>query len=172
MATAKTDTAAGGEALTITRVFDAPRELVFDAWTNPDRLKDWFGPAGFTMLSCSGEFRPGGVFHYGMRAPNGMEMWGKWTIREIVRPERLVIVASFSDAAQGETRHPFAANWPLKVLSTSTFSETGGKTTMTMSSVPLDATEGEQAAFVAGFDSMRQGWKGTLEQLDAYLAKA
>src|SRR5258708_172951 len=102
----------------LTRVFDAPRHLVFKAWTESDRLAKWWGPAGFTMLISKLEFRPGGVFHYCMRSPDGHEMWGKFVYREITPPERLVFVNSFADEAGNPVRHPLSATWPLEVLST------------------------------------------------------
>lgn len=94
----------------ITRTFDAPRDLVWKAHTEPERLKQWWGPKGFTMLSCKVDLRPGGLFHYGMRSPDGQVMWGKFIYREIVKPERLVFIVSFSDEKGGTTRHPLAPN--------------------------------------------------------------
>jgi uncharacterized protein YndB with AHSA1/START domain len=111
-----------GEFL-MTRTFDAPCDLVFKSWTERERLMHWWGPKGFTMRACNIDLRSGGVFHYGMQAPDGGVMWGKWIFREIVRPERLIFVVSFSDEAGGETRHPWAPDWPLKTLSTLSFSE-------------------------------------------------
>jgi uncharacterized protein YndB with AHSA1/START domain len=156
----------------LTRVFDAPRDLVFRAWTEPERLKQWWGPKGFTMLSCRLDLRPGGVFHYGMRSPDGRAMWGKWVFREVVAPERLVFVVSFADEEGNPVRHPFAPDWPLEVLSTLTFAEHEGKTTLTLRGVPLAATEAERKAFEAGHEPMRKGWAGTLDQLAEHLARA
>ena len=164
---------AGGPAdreFVVTRVFDAPRDLVFRAWTEADRLARWFGPKGFTMLSTRLDLRPGGVFHYGMRSPDGKVMWGKWIFREVVAPERLVVVVSFSDEAGGVTRHPFAADWPAEVLSTMTLIEHDGKTTLTMRGVPLNATAMGRKTFEAAGDSMQKGWAGTLDQLAEHLA--
>jgi uncharacterized protein YndB with AHSA1/START domain len=158
--------------LLITRVFEAPRPLMFRAWTEPDRLASWFGPKGFTMLSCTIDPCPGGVFHYGMRSPDGQTMWGRWVFREVVAPERLVFVASFSDEAGGLTRHPFATDWPLEVLSTVTFSECGSQTMLTMRGVPINATEAERQSFQAANPMMQKGWTGTLDQLAGYLAQA
>lgn len=155
----------------ITRDFDAPRDLVFRAWTEADHLARWFGPKGFTMATCTVDLRPGGVFHYGMRGPDGRVMWGKWVFREVAPPERLVIVVSFSDESGGITRHPFAPEWPAEVLSTSTFTERDGRTTLTIRSVPLNASDSERRAYEAGHDSMRQGFAGTFDQLAAYLAQ-
>jgi uncharacterized protein YndB with AHSA1/START domain len=155
----------------ISRDFDAPRDLVFRAWTEADRLAAWFGPVGFTTFSSRLDLRPGGQFHYGMRAPNGSEMWGKWVFREVKPPERLVFVASFSDEGAATTRAPFAGDWPLEVLSTVTFAEKGGRTTLTMTAEPVNATDAERKRFADGFESMTKGWGGTLDALAAYLAR-
>jgi uncharacterized protein YndB with AHSA1/START domain len=155
----------------LARCFGAPRALVFRAWTEPDRLARWFGPKGFTMLSCTLDLRPGGVFHYGMRSPDGQVMWGRWVFREIVAPERLVFVASFSDETGGVTRHPFAPDWPLEVLSTLTLTEHHGQTTVAMRGIPVNATDPERKTFEAAHDSMQKGWTGTLDQLAGYLAQ-
>lgn len=154
----------------ISRIFDAPRDLVFKANTDPKHLMHWWGPKGFTMLTCTVDLRPGGMFHYGMRAPNGAEMWGKLVYREIVAPERLVVVVSFSDAQGGITRHPLSPQWPLETLSKSTFVAKGGKTELTIRWSPLNPTAEERAAFAAGHEGMKQGLGGSFQQLDAYLA--
>lgn len=156
----------------ITRVFDTPRELAFKAWTERERLMHWWGPKGFTMRACNMDLRPGGIFHYGMQAPDNTVMWGKWVFREIVKPERLIFVASFSDEAGGQTRHPWAPDWPLETLSTLSFEEHEGRMTLTARGVPLNATESERTTFECGRESMRQGWSGTLDQLAEYLMKA
>jgi len=153
------------------RVFDAPRELVWKAWTERESLMQWFGPKGFTMSTAKMDFRPGGSFHYCMRLANGNEMWGKFVYREIVAPEKIVLVNSFSDAAGGLARHPMSPTWPLEMLATTTFAEQGDKTLLTIRWKPLNATEEEQKTFDAGHGGMRQGWTGTFEQLTAYLEK-
>ena len=153
------------------RVFDAPRELVWKAWTERDRLTQWFGPKGFTMTAAALDFRPGGVFHYCLRSPDGNEMWGKFVYRKIVAPERIVLVNSFSDEKGGLTRHPMSPTWPLEMLSTTTFVEHEGKTTLTVLWAPLNPTEEERKTFDTSHDGMRQGWTGTMDQLAAYLAK-
>ena len=161
----------GSEEFVISRVFDAPCERVWKAWTDPDRLKHWWGPKGFTVHHCTVDLRPGGVFHYGMKAPDGTPMWGKFIYREIVKPERLVFIVSFSDENGDISRHPWSPNWPLEMLSTVTFEEQGGKTTVTVRWAPHSATEAERKTFEEGRDSMRQGWTGTFDQFAAYLAK-
>jgi len=164
-------TEAMGRDFVLTRSFDAPRELMFEVWTRPEHLQQWFSPKGFTVLAANMDFRFGGTYHYGMRMPNGQEMWGKWTFREIVPPERIVFIDSFSDARGGLARHPMNPNWPREMLSTITFAEQNGRTTVTIRWSPHNATETEFKTFDAGRDSMKQGWGGTLEQLTAHLAK-
>ena len=102
---------ADAEQFVITRVFDASRERVWEAFTKPEHLQHWWGPKGFTMRTIKLDLRPGGMFHYSMRSPDGKEMWGKFAYREIAPPERLVFVTSFSDEAGNITRHPFSATW-------------------------------------------------------------
>jgi uncharacterized protein YndB with AHSA1/START domain len=157
--------------LVITRIFDAPRELLFKAWTEPDRLQQWWMPKGFSMLACPIELRPGGVFHQGMRSPDGRDMWGKWVFREVVVPLRLVFVVSFSDEKGGVTRHPFEPDWPLETLTTLTFSDHDGRTTFTMRWSPINASDAEQKAFGAAYESMQKGWTETLDKLGEHLAQ-
>jgi len=84
--------------IVITRVFDAPRDRVFKAWTEPERVMRWGGPNGFTTPVCKIDLRPGGVFHNCMRSPEGRDFWSKGVYREIVAPERIVCTDFFSDA--------------------------------------------------------------------------
>jgi uncharacterized protein YndB with AHSA1/START domain len=156
----------------ISRTFDAPRERVFEVWTRQEHLMRWFGPKGFTMPVANLDFRPGGSFLYCLRSPEGIEMWGKFTYREIVPPERLVFFSQFSDAQGGLARHPLSPDWPQRMLATVTFADEGnGKTTVTVRSSTYEATGVEQKTFEAGRDSMRIGWGGTFDQLAAYLGE-
>ena len=157
----------------ITRVFDAPREQVWKAWTDPERLKHWWGPKGFTVHTCKVDLRPGGTFLYGMKSPDGADMWGKFVYRKIEAPKRLECIVSFSDPKGGVTRHPFSPGWPLEVLSVVSFEEQGaGKTKVTVQWSPHNSTEEERKTFDEGRASMQQGWGGTFDQFAGYLAKA
>jgi uncharacterized protein YndB with AHSA1/START domain len=157
----------------ISRELDAPRELVWKCVTDPERMKQWWGPKGFTVIASKMDLRVGGTYHYGMKAPNGAPMWGKFTYREIVPPERLVFINSFSDEKGGVTRHPGSPTWPLEMLSTFTFEELpGGKTRFTVRWATHNATAEEEKTFDSAHSSMTQGWNGTMEQLEAYLAKS
>jgi len=153
----------------ISRVFDAPRELVWRTWTEQEHMQ-WWGPKGVTISHAKLELRPGGLFHYCMRTPDGHEMWGKWVIREVVKPERLVFVNSFSDSDAGLTRPPMSPNWPLEVLSTVTFAEQGEKTRLTIEWLPINATDTERKTFDEGREGMKGGWTGSLDRAEDYLA--
>jgi len=156
----------------ISRVFDAPRERVWKAWTDAERLAKWWGPKDFDIVSVKLDLRPGGTCHYCLKSPEGQEMWGKFIFREIVPQERLVFVVAFSDEMGGLARHPMSPDWPLTILSTVTFAETAGKTTITVRWLPYEATESERETFEAGRDSMKAGWTGTFDRLAAYLLSA
>jgi uncharacterized protein YndB with AHSA1/START domain len=157
------------EDFVISRTFDAPRELVWKAFTDPEHMKNWWGPKGFTVRSAKMDFRPGGSYHYCMRSPDGQDMWGKFAYREIVAPERIVFLNSFSDENGGLTRHPMSPTWPLEMLSTFTFTERDGKTTLTIRWSPYNANEVESKTFDEGRKGMIGGWTGTLDQLETYL---
>ena len=165
--------AKNSEPFVISRTFDAPRERVWQAWTEVEHLKRWWGPKGFTVTHCKIDLRPGGIMHYCLRMPDGNEMWGKFVYREIVKPERLVWVNSFSDKDGGTTVHPMSASWPREMLSTATFEEQSGKTKVTVQWIPLDGSSAlECKTFDEGRESMKMGWTGTMDQFVAYLAKA
>lgn len=157
----------------ISRVFDAPRDRVWKAWTEVERLKQWWGPKGFTVTQLKLDLRPGGTMHYCLRMPDGGEMWGLFDYREISPPRKLVFVNSFSDPKGGISTHPMSPTWPRQMLTTVSFEEQGGKTTVTVNWVPLDgSTDLERKTFEEGRGSMKMGWTGTMDNFDAFLAKA
>ena len=161
------------EDFVISRTFNAPRDLVWKCFTDPERMKEWWGPKGFKVIASKMDLRPGGSYHYGLQSPAGQPMWGKFAYREIVPPEKLVLINSFSDEKGDTTRHPGHESWPLRMLSTFTFEDLpGGKTKFTVRWGPYNATEAEVKTFDSNRNSMTQGWSGTFEQLEAYLAKA
>jgi uncharacterized protein YndB with AHSA1/START domain len=104
--------------IVVTRVFDAPRHLVFDAFTKPELLKRWFGPRGWSLTVCEVDLRVGGTFRFILRGPDGKEMGMRGVYREIVAPERSVHMESFDD-------------YPGESQVTTVLAERGGKTTLT-----------------------------------------
>jgi uncharacterized protein YndB with AHSA1/START domain len=164
-------TATDSKPFVISRTFNAPRDLVWKAWTESEHMQ-WWGSKCATITHAKMDFRPGGIFHYCMRTPDGKEMWGKWAIREIVKPNKLVFINSFSDKDAGLTRHPMSPGWPLEVLSTMTFEEINGQTLLTITWQPWLATSDEQKTFDAAHEGMTSGWCGSLDQLEAHLTQA
>src|SRR5947209_4490447 len=104
--------------IVMTRVFDAPRRLVFDAFSKPELLKRWFGPRGWSLVVCEVDLRVGGGFRFVLRGPDGKDMGMRGVYREIVRPERSVHMESFDD-------------YPGESQVTAVMTEEGGKTTLT-----------------------------------------
>ncbi|HEV2720221.1 MAG TPA: SRPBCC domain-containing protein, partial [Thermoanaerobaculia bacterium] len=138
------------QSLVMTRTFDAPRALVFRAWTDPAHVQQWWGPHGFTNPRCDWDARPGGAIHVDMRGPDGTVYPMPGRFHEVVEPERLVFSSSAVDGA-------------LEVLTTVTFDDEGEKTKLTLEAVVVKATA-EASLALAG---MREGWTQTLERLAA-----
>lgn len=140
--------------LTIRRSFDAPRDLVFRCWTEPERLNRWCCPKGFTLPFSEGDIRPGGSFKTCMRAPDGTDHWLSGTYQEIAPPERLVFSHRWLNE-KGEHEH--------ETVVTITLREQDGKTQLTL----------HQAFFLseASRDGHFEGWTETLDNLAEYLAK-
>jgi uncharacterized protein YndB with AHSA1/START domain len=141
--------------LVITRVFDAPRDVVFQAWTEPGRVARWWGPQGFVTTYCDMDIRPGGAFRVCMRSPEGAEHWKQGIYREVVEPERLVFTFAWEDA-DGNPTH--------QTLVTVSFAEEGSRTKLTL----------HQAVFetVARRDEHQRGWTSTLQRFAEYLANS
>jgi uncharacterized protein YndB with AHSA1/START domain len=142
--------------LIITRIFDAPRELVWKAWTEPERMVKWHGPRGFTSTIERSDFRPGGAFRIHMRGPENDEHWTQGVFREIVAPERLVMASCWADA-QGRPVGP-------ETTVTVTLENLGARTQLTL----------HQALFqsVTARDAHNGGWNSSLDCLAEYLATA
>jgi len=138
----------------ITRVVNAPRALVFDAFTNPLRIPKWMtGPEGWTMPVCEIDLRPGGTWRYVWRKTEGEEMAMSGTVREVVPPERMV------------TTESWGPDWP-ETINTLVLTEAGGQTTITLT-VHYPTKEARDAALQTG---MKDGMDQTYARLDELLA--
>jgi uncharacterized protein YndB with AHSA1/START domain len=146
--------------LVVERVFDAPREIVWKAWTEPERIARWWGPRGWQTSNAAFDFRPGGVWHYCMRGPDGLESWGKALYREIVPPERIVYVDVFSDK-DGNV----APGMP-EMLVTIEFADLGGKTRI---SARTEFATREQMQSILDMGVV-QGLTETWDRLEEYLS--
>ncbi|MFK7697528.1 SRPBCC domain-containing protein [Paenibacillus sp. HJGM_3] len=164
------DSQATEHALVLSRVFNAPRELVFQAWTDPEHLKRWWGPKGFTLDVVQLDLRPGGMFLGSQRSPEGHVMWGKFVYEEISPPDKLVYIQSFCDAEGNTIRAPFNADWPLEIINILTLTEQDGQTLLTLQGGPINATEQERAAFEGMRPMVAQGFTATFDQLAQHLA--
>jgi uncharacterized protein YndB with AHSA1/START domain len=142
--------------IVMSRVFDAPRTLVFDAWTKPELLKRWLGVrGGWSMVVCEVDLRVGGAYRFMWRGPEGAEMGMGGVYREIVRPERLVATESFDD--------PW---YPGEAVDTTVLVEEGGKTTAT-TTVLYESEEIRDAVLESG---MARGVAESYDMLAEYLA--
>lgn len=154
---------------TITRHFSAPRERVWAAWTKPDQLAQWFGPKGSVGTILAFDLRPGGEWRGRMEGPDGSTMFSNFVFREVTPPARLVWVHGFADETGARTRAPFAALFPLELLTTVDFAAEAGGTRVTLNWEPLDATPEEEAFFAGMIASMEGGWSGSFDQLESCL---
>jgi len=146
----------------ITRVFDAPRELVFAAWTDPQRVAQWWGPKGYSSFACEIDLRVGGVFSLRMQGPDGVVYPCTGVFREVVKPERIVYTGP------SEKNHPCGAGLPPNAIVTVNFVEHDRKTTLTIHA-RLESAADRDAAVDAGFVP---GWDSTLERLAELLSTA
>jgi len=155
----------------LNRTFDASREDVWDAFTQPEHLKNWWGTPGSSVEIIRHELKPGGLFHYSMKFPDGRVMWARFTFREIVAPERLVWLNSFSDEHGGITRNPWVPGFPAETLNTVTLAEENGQTHLTITVVPVNASDEEAGVFAGGIAAMQKGFGASFNVLEKYLAR-
>lgn len=147
------------DELTLTRTFDAPRTLVWAAWTRPEHIMQWWGPAGFNNETCVSDLKVGGRFRLEMRAPDGNVYPCVGTFREIVEFERIVYDG---EAAEG---HPCGAGIPPRAVVTVSFAASGDKTQLTLHT-RFASAERKQAAAAARFVI---SWEEALERLAAHI---
>src|SRR3989475_10221080 len=156
---------AANRELVIVRVLDAPRALVWKAWTEPERLKRWWGPRTFTTPVAKIDLRVGGAFLYCMRQPDGKDIWGTGVYREIVPLKRIVYTDSFADEKGNvvpATYYGLSRAFPLEMQVTVTFEDHDGKTKITLHHVGIPASPDR--------DGANQGWNESLDKLAATLA--
>lgn len=153
-ATIDTTTAAKDRELVIRRIFDAPRETVFEAWTRAEHLVRWWGPNDFTLPFCELDFREGGAYRYCMRSPEGEDHWVWGEYREIVRPGRIVMTWNRENAA-GEL-------WSSTIVMLS-FEVQGARTAFTLYQTPFET--------VAYRDQHGFGWGQCLDRLGEYVSE-
>jgi uncharacterized protein YndB with AHSA1/START domain len=153
-----------GRDIVVTRVFDAPRALVWKAWTEPEHLKRWWGPRDFTSPVCRIDLRVGGTYLSSMRSPGGQTLYNTGVYREIVPLERLVYSDSFADE-QGNvvpaSHYGMDPDFPLELPVTVTFEDQDGKTKMTLRHAGLSVSKLNEMTVA--------GWNGSFDKLAASL---
>ena len=150
------------EGVVVERVFDAPRELVWQAWAEPEHFKRWYGPTGFTVPTCEIDFRVGGRRLCGMRSPDGFEMFSTGVYQEIVPLDRFVFTDSFADKDGNVV--PMRDGHPVETIVTVTLEDLGdGKTKMTLRQSGW--ADPDMAGHAGG------GWSQAFDKLEAALAE-
>lgn len=151
------------------RVFNAPREMVWRAWTDPELLARWYGPGVDTIIHKY-DLKPGGEWRNEMKWGDKSDL-SKMVFQEIVSQEKLVWLHSSTDADWNIAANPMMPDWPRVLLTTVTFKEAGSKTKVRMSMVPVEATEAEIACFAGAMAGMDNGWGKGFAVLDDMFAE-
>jgi len=164
----------GKERFVINRTFDAPLSTMFEMWTDPKHFSQWLPPTGFQMEFIRSDIKPGGSAFYFMTGAGGAKMYGRTSYLEISRPDRIVYTQQFSDENEKVTRHPMSPTWPETMLTTVTLTEEGPhQTRVTVTWEPAgNVTREELETFIKARGGMTQGWTGSFDKLEAYLADA
>lgn len=161
------------QQLRMTRTFQAPIALVWEAFSTAEHLAQWWGPKGFTTLVKAFEFAPNGRFHYGLQDGGGNIMWGLFVYHEIEEPTRIVFTNAFSNE-RGEVvpapEVPFGKHWPLEILNIISFEEQGDTTLMRMVSYPVNPSAEATETFNSNIANMEMGFGSTFNNLEAHLS--
>jgi len=158
------------QKFTISRTFNAPKSKVWQAFTEGESLKIWWGPKGTMMEDVTLAFRVGGKFHYCLIQADGSEMWGLFVYQDIEPEDKIIFVNSFSNEEGEIADSPFPMAWPKEIYNIITFEEKDEKTTVTLTGGPINATDEEITTYNNFHDNMRGGFGNTLDQLEEYLA--
>jgi uncharacterized protein YndB with AHSA1/START domain len=162
----------GTEAFIINRSFDAPIDVVFDAWTDPKQLVQWLSPTGTTMEFFDVDIRTGGKSSYKM-GNDQFTMYGRASYINVERPHTLIYTQQFCDKDGNVSRHPMAPTWPETMRTHVTFTATGANTTVVTVrwEVMGPTTPEEMQTFINGRTGMTGGWTGSFNKLEEYLAQ-
>lgn len=156
--------------LIIKREFNAPKEVVFNAFASAEALGEWWGPPGLPITVMKFEFKTDGVFHY-KADMQGQVVFGRFVYRQIRKYDLIEFISSFSDENCGITRAPFNEKFPLEIFNHFEFTEQDNKTTITLSGHPVNATKDESQFYAHMSANLQQGLAGTFNQLENYLSK-
>ena len=157
----------------INQSFAAPLNLIFEVWSDPKHLSHWMGPVGSKTNFLRADIKPGGSGFYSMTGADGTKMYGKTKYLEVDKPHRIIYTQSFCDETEKISRHPFAPTWPEVMKTTILFeAESPDQTRVTVKwEVSGIATPTEKETFNKAKAGMSQGWGGSFDNLENYLAK-
>jgi uncharacterized protein YndB with AHSA1/START domain len=157
----------------INRTFDAPIELMYEMWTNPEHVTKWVAPTGFTMRYLKADITQGGSTLYLMTNGSNITMYGRAKYLSMSKPDQIVYTQQFCDEKENISRHPMAPTWPETMLTTVTLAEEGpSKTRVTVSWETFgDVTPAELEIFIKSRGGMTQGWTGSFDKLEDYLSQ-
>jgi uncharacterized protein YndB with AHSA1/START domain len=153
----------------IDRVFEAPREMVWRAWTDPELLARWYGPGVETIIH-EFDLRSGGVWRNEMKFGDKSDL-SKMVFQEVVPQQKIVWHHSSSDADWNVISNPMMPDWPRVLLTTVTFEDMGSKTNVRLTMVPMEATDAELACFAGAMAGMSSGWGKGYAVLDEMFAE-
>ncbi len=150
--------------------FDAPRKLVFNAFSDAKALGEWWGPVESKTTVVKLDYREGGIFHYKMET-NGKVNFGRFLFKKIAPYHTLEFTNAFADEHANVVPAPFDLNLPLEIFYKLKFTESGGVTTIDLHAKPVDADDSQYHAFNSISDSMVHGFSATFEKLKLYLSR-
>ena len=161
--------AANDNSFTLTHKFDVSVDDVFQAWTDPEKLKLWFPPPGFSMIFSESDIKPRGESHYCLKSTLGIEIWRKLFYKDIIAPAKLSYTQVYSNEQGGIEPHPMIKSFPIEVFTTVMLDKKYGKTILNLTWEPVNASMEEITRFSDETFELSQEWGGTFERLEQFL---
>ncbi len=150
--------------------FNAPKKLVFNAFSNADALNEWWGPVETNNSVITLDFRPGGIFHFKMESGDHVS-YGRFLFKTIQPYDLLEFTNAFADEKANIVKAPFDISIPMEIFYSLRFTEHAGKTTISMTGTPVNASAEEIAGFLSINSGMEKGFGATFNELSKYLSK-
>jgi len=153
-------------------VFNFNVNKVFEAWSRPDYLKQWWGPPEYSVFIKAFDFQEKGIFHYSISSMEGFPLWGRFTFGEIIPNQKIEFINSFSDENGNIVRAPFSDTWPLEIHNQAYFTGNEMFTRFLLKANPLHASPEEIETYMENLENLKTGFGGTLNQLNQFLEKS
>ncbi len=159
-------------SFTLSREFNSPVEKVFEAWTNPEHIKHWIAPKGYSVIYAKDNIKAGGESHYCMASKHGFEVWGKKFFKDFIAPAKLSYTQVYSNEKGGIEPHPMIKDFPIELFTTVMLDEKDGVTTVELTWEPRNASVEQITRFIDETFELSQEWGGLFDQLEKYLSIA